>query len=245
MSEAFDEVSEAYEAMIDWPRRLAHETPLLEWCVGQCGARRVLDAACGTGHHVELLQNWGLEVEGADVSASMLARAHDRLGGRPSITLLRRSFSEPPGRSFDLVVCIGNSLALAGSADEAKRAISALASAVSAGGGLLLHLLNLWRLPDGPVHWQKSKLAPLSAGRRLIVKGVHRCGHAGYVDLVVTDPASALSRYDCIPFAGLRASELGLWLQSCGFAHIETFGDYSRKPYIDSTSQDLLIWARK
>ena len=34
-------------------------------------------------------------------------------------------------------------------------------AAVRAGGLVVLHVLNLWRLPDGPCVWQKCRRAPL------------------------------------------------------------------------------------
>ena len=40
-----------------------------------------------------------------------------------------------------------------------ERAVQVMVAAVRKGGVVLLHMLNLWRLPDGPCHWQKCKRA--------------------------------------------------------------------------------------
>ena len=43
--------------------------------------RRVLDCACGTGHHLHLNSLLGVESVGADISAAMLRRASQNLAG--------------------------------------------------------------------------------------------------------------------------------------------------------------------
>ena len=134
-----------------------------------------------------------------------------------------RGFGEPilPSEPFDAVVCVGNSLALAPDRATAETAILQMLAALRPGGLLVVQLLNLWRLPDGPCVWQKCRCAmlPLSSplppgegqgeGRRialrasspatevLILKGVHRCDSRGYVDLAVVNlagPSSASQR---------------------------------------------------
>ena len=73
MANLFQDLTDVYEAMIDWPKRLAREEPFYRRWFERCGARSVLDVACGTGHHGAMFHRWGLRVEGADLSA-----AHDR-----------------------------------------------------------------------------------------------------------------------------------------------------------------------
>ena len=66
-SSTFDDRAAIYDLLIDWPKRLANETPLFRSLLEQVGATRVLDASCGTGQHAALFHSWGLAVEGADV----------------------------------------------------------------------------------------------------------------------------------------------------------------------------------
>jgi SAM-dependent methyltransferase len=68
---------------------------------------RVLDAGCGTGAYAEWLADAGADVVGLDVSAEMLRRARDRLGGR--VELCRGDLSAPLGfadDAFDGVVSV-------------------------------------------------------------------------------------------------------------------------------------------
>jgi SAM-dependent methyltransferase len=250
----FDELAEIYEAMIDWPKRLANEQPLFRWVFERTGARRVLDAACGTGHHAAMFHSWGLEVEAADISAAMIDRCRARWGQSDSLRWIVRAFDQPiafgqSSRPFDVVVCIGQSLALSPDRAAVARALSAmLAAARPDGGALLVHVLNLWKLPDGPCVWQKCRRVQLpGAGENLIIKGVHRCGDRGYVNVLTTrldaDPPSL--RSESVPFLGLQAEELQQLARDGGAASVEFFGDYQRSAYDRAISSDLIMLATR
>ena len=67
----YDDFSSNYDRFVNWPGRLAAELPFIERQLQAVEARRVLDAACGTGRHARLCDCWrGFE------------RAHDRTGER-------------------------------------------------------------------------------------------------------------------------------------------------------------------
>jgi SAM-dependent methyltransferase len=248
-AEVFDDLPDAYDAMIDWPRRLANEEPFYRWLVQRVGARSVLDVACGTGRHAAMLHSWGLRVEGADLSPAMIQRCRGRFGESDTLSWVVRGFDEAagePGR-FDLAICTGNSLALAPDMATVQRAVNRLLEAVRPGGAIVLHVVNLWRLADGPCTWQKCRRAPLARGDSLIVKGLHRCGTRGYVDfLVVTlsgqEPAM---QTESVLFWGLESADLEHMMRQAGARQIEIFGDYARSTYDRRRSQDLIVVASK
>lgn len=251
-AKTFDELAEAYEAMIDWPRRLENELPLYRWLLAHYTVHRVLDAACGTAQHARMLASMGIDVEAADISQGMLDRAAQTPTPAPpagKLRLVRRGFTDsiPSPGSFDLVMCVGNSLPLAGQRPLVAAAIANLFSAVRPGGTLLIQILNLWRLPDGPVQWSKCKLANLASGRHLLIKGIHRVADRGLVDLLITrlDGDHAILRSDCVSFPGLTADELRTSALAAGAGTVTFFGDYARNPYDPHTSQDLIMLAER
>ncbi|WP_428938879.1 class I SAM-dependent methyltransferase [Fontivita pretiosa] len=251
----FDELAEIYEAMIDWPRRLANEQPLFRWVFERVGARRVLDAACGTGHHAAMFHSWGMEVEAADVSAAMIERCRSRWGQSDSLRWIVRAFDQSilaggeSSRPFDVIVCIGQSLALAPDRATVARALSAMLAAVRRdGGAVLVHVLNLWKLPDGPCVWQKCRRVQLpGAGDSLIIKGVQRCGDRGYVNVLATrlDTHQPTLRSESVPFLGLEAEELHRIARAAGAVSVEFFGDYQRSAYDRAASTDLIMLATR
>lgn len=239
----FDILSEAYDAMINWDRRLANEAPLFRWLFEQVGARSVLDAACGTGRHAAMFASWGLRVEGADLSPEMIQWCRQQHGQRPELSWVQRSFTQPPAEPHDLVICTGNSLALAQEMNVIEEAIAAMAS--GARRALLLHVVNLYARPQGPVVWDKTMRVQLSRGEHLLHKGIHRCGEVGYVDFILTSLATFEVTTRSVPFAGLRPSWLQGLLRTHGFASVEFYGGYARHEFDTEASGDLIVVARR
>jgi hypothetical protein len=188
-----------------------------------------------------MFASWGLEVQGADLSAEMIDRCRRQHGQRPELSWVQRSFTEPAGQMHDVVICTGNSLALARDMGVIEQAIAAMAA--SARRALLLHVVNLYAREDGPVVWDKTMRVQLAQGERLLHKGIHRCGQTGYVDFLLT----SLDTFDVtarsMPFAGLRQSWLDTRLRTHGFASVQSFGDYSRRPFDELVSSDLIAVA--
>jgi SAM-dependent methyltransferase len=74
--------------------------------LGGARFKRGLEVGCSIGVFTEQLAEVCDEVLGIDVSEHALARAHDRLGERPNVTLRTMTFPEQmPGGPWDLVVC--------------------------------------------------------------------------------------------------------------------------------------------
>jgi glycine/sarcosine N-methyltransferase len=246
--ELFNDLTDVYEAMIDWPKRLANEEPFYRRLFSRIAARSVLDTACGTGRHAAMFHSWSLRVEGADVSPAMIARARSRFGEPEGLRWVVRGFDQPVenGEPFDAAICVGNSLSLAPDLASVHEAIGQMLSAVRPGGIVVVQALNLWRMVDGPCVWQKCRRAALPSGESLILKGVHRCGPRGFVDLVLTDlPALSLRHNESVPFLGLEAAELGHMALHSGAKQLEFFGSYQGDPYDREHSQDLVMVAEK
>jgi len=281
----FDDLTDIYEAMIDWPKRLANEGPFYRRWFQRAGVQSVVDVACGTGRHAAMFHSWAsaLRVEGADISPNMIDRARATFGEPAGLRWAVRGFDEPihPAKPFDAAICVGNSLALTPDLATIERAMGQMLAAVrtggekEAGGGLVIvHVLNLWSLPDGPCNWQKCQRTTLPQGEVLILKGVHRCGSRGYVDLIVAglgeekgtgpicrngptnlrsvpgvahkwDPSPLLRHSESIPLWGLEAAELERMARAAGAAEVTFFGGYQDQPYDRQKSADLIMVARK
>ena len=109
-----------------------------------------------------------------------------------------------------------------------------------------MHVLNLWRLPDGPCVWQKCQRANLPEGEVLIVKGVHRCGRQGFVDLVVAGLTPPTEMHtESIPLLGLEAEELEQMARAAGASRCDFFGGYQGEAYERESSVDLILVASR
>lgn len=158
-----------------------------------------------------------------------------------------RSFAEPVGDVFDAVVCVGNSLALVPDVPTAPRAIRQMTAALRPGGVGLIQVLNLWRLAEGPVVWQKFRRVTLDGVEHTVLKGVHRVGARGFVEFVdLTVSGDALTaRHESVPFLGLDVVELARAARDAGAAAVHNYGDYQRTPYEREHSGDLILVIEK
>jgi SAM-dependent methyltransferase len=247
----FNDLTQVYEALVDWPKRLANEEPFYRQLFARLRAQSVVDVACGTGHHAAMFSHWGLRVEGADLSADMIETARANFGeSQQGLRWMARSFDEPIETGpFDVALCVGNSLALAPEPSVARQAIRQMLAAVRTGGAVVVQVLNLWHLPDGPCNWQKVRPATfpeLSPHELLIVKGVHRSGGRGYVDLIVLDLSEKTRLLsESTPFLGLEATDLEQTARSAGANTVTFFGGYHDEPHNRLASVDLLMVAEK
>ncbi len=245
----FDASVGLYESLVDWPRRLANEAPFFRRMFERHAVQRVLDVACGTGHHAAMFCKWGLEAEGADVSPKMLDRCRALHGEHETLRWRLRSYdlpSDPPGQ-FDAVLCIGNSLALVPDAAAAQRVIDAMMASLRPGGVCIVQVLNLWRIPEGPTLWQKVRHVREDHTRRVIAKGIHRVGSRGYVDLVDIRLREETLDYECENhvFLGIAIDELLVSVDKHGGTPLEILGGYSQERYDPQRSVDLILTVRR
>jgi SAM-dependent methyltransferase len=193
---------------------------------------------------------WGLQVEGADLSPAMIDRARAMFGEPAGLRWAVRGFDQAiaPAEPFDAAVCVGNSLPLVDDLPTVQRAIEQMLAAVRPGGLVVVHALNIWRLPDGPCVWQKCRRTTLPQGEVMIVKGVHRSQAIGYVELIVaglSGEAEVPMRTECVPFFGLEAADLEQFARTAGATDVRFLGGYRNEPFDRAKSIDLLMVAKK
>lgn len=96
------------------------------------GSRTLLDVACGTGKHLELLRD-RYQVTGVDLDPNMIAIARERLG--PDVPLHVGDMAEfDLDRTFDVVTCLFSSIAYATREPDLRRAVANLCRHAAAGG---------------------------------------------------------------------------------------------------------------
>lgn len=98
-------------------------------------AHTLLDVACGTGKHLELLQEH-FSVEGLDLDEELLSIARERLPGVPLHHGDMRQFDL--GQTFDVVTCLFSSIAYTRTVAELSGGIMNMARHLGAGGVLIV-----------------------------------------------------------------------------------------------------------
>jgi len=108
-------------------------------------ARSLLDAACGTGRHLEhLAQSW--DAEGLDVDPELLRVARARL---PGVTLHEADLVDfDLGTTYDAVTCLFSSIGYMRRPHYLRRAVDRLAAHLAPGGVLII---EPWLSPEAYV----------------------------------------------------------------------------------------------
>lgn len=105
-------------------------------------AKSLLDVACGTGKHLQYLQNQ-YACAGLDLNPELLAVAHQRC---PTVPLHHGDMTDfylPT--SFDVVVCLFSSIGYVQTAENLRKAITCFAQHLNPGG---LLVLEPWITPE-------------------------------------------------------------------------------------------------
>ena len=247
----WDTLSGEYDRFVDWEQRLAGEMPFLESALAKGGARRVLDAACGTGHHALALATKGYQAVGSDISARMIRRARENAKDagaaveffQAPLGSLRQTIEEP----FDAVLCLGNSLPSLLSEDALNAALVDMAEVLVPPGLLIVQNLNYDRI------WPRQE--------RFLPLVTHRQEEEEWLFWRLMDFHERTLTFNMIFFhkqneewtykvgsTELRPifqDELEQQLLRAGFSSVELYGDYAGHPYEQGTSGDLIVVAHR
>lgn len=245
----YDALAEDYDRFVNWEGRLAYELPFLEHWLAAGGARRVLDVACGTGRHAIALAERGYEVVGADVSAEMVARARENVAAAgQAIRFVGAGFGElapVTDGPFDAVLCLGNSLPHALTADDLARTLADLAAVLRPGGRLLIQNRNFdavlagrerWMGPeahrDGEQEWLFVRFYDFNADGSLTFNmlRLRRAGGGGWEQGVESTLLYPWTR-----------AELEAALRAAGFGDLALYGDMTGGGFDPVASGNLIV----
>jgi glycine/sarcosine N-methyltransferase len=249
----YDEFSSDYDRFVNWPGRLAVEMRFIEAQLRAAGAKRVLDAACGTGQHALALSKSGYTVVGADLSPKMIERAvaNARAQGVAAEFAVAR-FGEVRarvGNGFDAVLCLGNSLPHLLTGSDLGAALRDFAACLRPGGLLMIQNRNFDRV--------------LARGERWMDPQAHREGEREWLFLRFYDfEPDGLLGFNVVTLQRhgggswtqhnmasrlwpQRQAELAGALAASGFVQVASYGDLQGSPFDAANSGNLVLTARQ
>ena len=255
----YDKLASIYDYFVNWDSRLAYELPFLEQQLRTLGEDpsqiRVMDTACGTGHHAIALANLGFNMSGSDLFPEMvsLADTNARAAGT-KVTFRTAGFgriSETFGQpgAFDAVLCLGNSLPHVSFGTDLKKALIDFKDLLRPGGMLLLQMRNFdmvmgekkrWMEPqtvkDGSTEWLFLRFYDFEPDGKIQfnILSLHRAASAPW--------QPQLTSTHLLP---IYSEELSKDLISLGFSDIKLFGNLAAEPFTAGSSGDLILIAYK
>lgn len=251
-SSMFETIQPFYEIMVDWESRLLAESSLFQRTFSSVHAQSVLDCACGTGHHACLFARWGMDVAASDLSAAMVEKTRQLAASRNlSLDVRQASFDQVSrtfDRTFDAVVCVGNSLSAAGSRSVVADGIADMHRVIRPGGVLIVQVLNYERFAPGQTVYGEPVYRTRLGQDYLFLKAFRRAATKCDLDVIVlTDGATGQWTRTVFTERLLVVDRAGLveMLEQSGFGKIHLYGGYEGAPFDARMSRDLIAVARR
>lgn len=211
-----------WDELIDWKARAESEGRFFIQQLNAHGAKRVLDAATGTGFHSTQLLEAGFDVTSVDGSAQMLSQAFEN--ARSAGHILRtvqadwRWLTRDLHEKFDAVICLGNSFTHLFDESDRRRALAEFYSVLNHDGILILDQRNYDAILD---HGFKSKHRYYYCGDRVVAKPTHV--DEGLARFEYAFPDGSTFNLNMFP---LRKAYMHKLISESGFQRFRTFGDF-------------------
>jgi glycine/sarcosine N-methyltransferase len=246
----YDALAADYDRFVNWRGRLTHELPFFESLFEGQRVGRVLDAACGTGHHAIALAQRGYEVTGTDLSAAMIERARQNAaaqGVEAKFVVAGLGESSALGQMFDAALCLGNSLPHLLSAGAVDRALADLANVIRPEGFLVIQNRNFDRVWAEQERFMSPQSTQDGNGEWIFVR------FYDFHQETVTFNMLRLRRTETgwaqdVQSTELRpifAEDLARSLSVAGFEPVTFYGSYDGSTFDPEVSGDLIAVARR
>jgi SAM-dependent methyltransferase len=147
-----DDFVDKWDDLIDWEGRTQGEGEFFIEELKKRGAKKVLDAATGTGYHSVRLLKAGFEVHSADGKENMLAKAF--YNARRHNLLLRtihsdwRELTKNVHEGYDAVICLGNSFTHLFDEKDRRKTLAEFYAVLKPRGVLMLDQRNYDQMLD-------------------------------------------------------------------------------------------------
>jgi SAM-dependent methyltransferase len=251
---AFDNVALAYDEVIDWERRLAREIPFIVSRLGEPKGKRVLDLACGTGRHAAALSQKGVDVVGIDNSEGMLSKAREHassLGVSPQFILGEMiEFQSLASDGFDLVICLGNSLALLENFNVLEDVLSSVHDSIVTSGVFVAQVLNFEEIHRTGFRFFPQKGGKLSTGEDVVFSRFYdHTDSPNSSNLVMTAQVKKEGEWTSMvstqKVLNLTSDVMIRSLAQAGFQETRFYSDYSESLFVGSDDRNMVIHSRR
>ncbi|MFW6093939.1 MAG: class I SAM-dependent methyltransferase [Pseudomonadota bacterium] len=231
---------ERWDQLIDWDGRTESEGNFFMKVLEEHGAKKVLDAATGTGFHSVRLLESGFEVSSVDGSPVMLAKAFDNALQRGLI--LRtvqadwRWLNRDIHDMYDAVICLGNSFTHLHDENDRRKTLAEFYATLRHDGILILDQRNYDAILDHQIEPSHD---------------YYYCGDSVRATPEHVDESLARFRYE---FSGDEVYHLNMYplrknyvrrlLHEVGFQKVTTYGDF-QETYKDKEPDFFIHVAEK
>ncbi|MCL2545267.1 MAG: class I SAM-dependent methyltransferase [Clostridia bacterium] len=245
MKDLYEKFAYDYDEFGAIEEYLVAEKAFFETLFAKHNVKTVLDCACGTGQHLNMLCEMGFDVSGSDYSQSMLdvaAKNLQKLG--KAIPLSQCDFrylERAHTQTFDAVVCLTTALPHLHTDEDLIMALQSMRNRLNEGGLLVLTQRTTHftlSLPSIEVAVNREDFS-----RILIKEQDSRFQTIHVLDLFHSKDRLESNQYDIL-YRIILNDDYDRLLSEAGFEGIQTYGDYDMKSY-DEKSGRLIVVAKR
>ncbi|MFX1563290.1 MAG: class I SAM-dependent methyltransferase [Promethearchaeota archaeon] len=250
---SFEELALIYDASIDWDSRLARELPFLMKVLEKKKKGRILDLGCGSGRHAIALAKKGFSVIGLDTSIEMIETAvkHSRETDVSAEFLVSdmadaEKVVEGP---FDLILCLGNSLALLPQYEVLHRTISSIHSLLREEGVLVSQILNFTEIRKTGFRFFVLREGCLASGEKVIfsrffVPVINTETVSLVLSAFIKQPGGWVTKITTQQCLQLDGSILDNLFRTVGYSKWDFYSDFKQNPFDSEYHRNLILVAR-
>ncbi len=251
---SFDDISIAYDNTIDWESRLSREMPFLLSLIENTEKPRVLDMACGSGRHSIALAARGADVIGIDSSKSMILAAEKHAENQGVVPKFivgdMETIRTTVDGVFDLIICLGNSLALVKDIDSLKHVVRDVFQILKEGGSFVAQVLNFEE-----IHWSGFRNFPMKTGKlsngeeitfaRLFEHSDYPFSSTLVMSAFRKQEGEWTSEVSTQKVLNLKHNQMKSILLEAGFSSVEIYSNYAKGSLVKKDDRSMVILSTK
>jgi ubiquinone/menaquinone biosynthesis C-methylase UbiE len=243
----FEKYAHEYDILTNAKAREKHHREEVRTLIDRFHPTSVLDAGCATGLTAELFAREGVRTVGLDRSRAMVAEARRKYRHSGlSLKFVRGSFEQLPRKlegRFDLIVCLANSIAGAGTISNLRRSLSGFRRVLKPGGTLVLQALNYEAVKE-------SEILPVRAtqqGKVGYLRYARRRGSRQELTVVRLDFSLRPFKFETFvhEFDNFTPAQLKAALGGAGLRQVSRYGDLLLSRPFRKSSRDIVLTAVK
>lgn len=246
----YDLLSSDLDLMVSWGKRLKNETPFFKKLFEENRVKKILDIACGTGHHSIFFAKSGYEVTGVDKSKEMIRLAKRNSKGVSGVKFLQSSFLEiyPTVKNrFDAVVCLGNSLPHLLSKKDLRKTMQNIYNLLNPEGILIVQNRNYDKILKKGIRFIPPNIIDKEDERIIFLRTLDFYKNKVAFNLVTFRQREGKWSFQTKStlLRPILRKEIENLLKGVGFREQKFYGDYSFSLFRRYESEDLIVFARK
>jgi SAM-dependent methyltransferase len=243
----FQKYAHEYDIMTNAKAREANHSREVQALIDRYHPTTVLDAGCATGLTTMLFGKAGVKAVGLDRSRPMLTVARKKFANtKLPLSFKQGEFEHLPksmSSSFDLVVCLANSISGVGSITNLKRSLKSFHRVLKPGGSLVLQALNYTSMKAGDIFPIKGS----QQGKIGYVRYARRRGRKLEVTAIRLDLSTRPFGYEPFvhEFDNFAPAELARIMREVGFGRPSRYGNLLLSAPFRKSSRDIILLAGK